>query len=142
LLKVNLKRVFLLLIALCLTLSIGCNNQPEEPVASLGQQFSLAAGQSAAIKGEDLAIKFIEITADSRCPQGATCIWQGEVSSLVEITYKGSPESLTLTQPGLTDAWSEVDYKEYHISFNVEPYPQVDKQIPPADYRLQLTISR
>jgi len=37
---------------------------------SLDQEFSLSAGQRTMIAGENLAIKFIEVISDGRCPTG------------------------------------------------------------------------
>ena len=110
--------------------------------ASLGQQFSLSIGQSAQIEGEDLQIKFVEVVEDSRCPTGATCIWEGRVSLTVEIKEDNSPYKMVLIQPGMTDQYSEETYKEYRFTFKVEPYPEVDKEIAVTEYRLLLTVSK
>lgn len=138
----NYRHIIVVFIALSLMLLADCTSQSEEIRADLGQQFYLAAGQSASIQGEKLTIKFIEVTGDSRCPEGATCIWQGEAKCLVEITYLESLNRITLTQPGLTKEPSKVDFRDYEIEFNVGPYPEVGKQIPAEDYRLQLTVNR
>ena len=37
---------------------------------SLDHEFSLSPGQSTMIAGENLAIKFIEVISDGRCPKG------------------------------------------------------------------------
>ena len=130
-----------LAIGLALLLVAGCSGQPTEISANLGKEFNLAIGQSAAIAGEDLRIQFIEVISDSRCPEGAICVWEGEVSCLVEITHSGSPYRKVLTQPGLSGP-SSADFKNYEITFDVKPYPEVEKEIPNKDYRLQLVISK
>jgi len=138
-----LKRYILIaLLALSLLWSAGCTNQPEEIAVDLGQHSSLAIGQRASIKGEELKIEFVEVVADSRCPTGATCVWQGEVTCLVGITYFESLNRKALTQPGLTGEPSQTDFKDYEIAFNVEPYPVVGKEIKDSDYRLQLTVDK
>jgi hypothetical protein len=110
---------------------------------SLGQEFSLSVGQSAAVSGEDLTIKFIEVTSDSRCPQDVTCIWAGEVSCLIEVA-KGSLDAykLVLTQPGLTDQTATQDFDGYEIMFRVDPYPTAGKQITKDEYRLVMTVTK
>jgi len=107
----------------------------------LGQEFSLAVGQGALITGEGLGIKFVEVLEDSRCPKGATCIWEGKVDVIIELTDGGSSYQMTLSQPGLSDQYSSETYKGYKFSFNVNPYPEADKQISPDEYRLSLIIS-
>jgi hypothetical protein len=108
----------------------------------LGAEFTLSIGQSSKITGENLSIKFVEVVSDSRCPQGATCIWAGEVSCLIEITLNTSTFRKTLTQPGLTEEPSLTNFEKYNIQFNVLPYPETGKQIAEKDYRLQLVISK
>ena len=41
-------------------------------------------GESAGIKGEELQIKFVEVTEDSRCPTGVVCVFVcGKAESVV-----------------------------------------------------------
>ena len=77
----------ILLFILTLLSSFGCSSEAGEIMAKLGQEVELKIGQIASIQGEQFKVKFIEVTNDSRCPEGATCIWQGEVSCIAEITY-------------------------------------------------------
>jgi len=118
----------------------GCAGQPAVQ-AELEQEFTLAVDQSAAIAGEDLSIKFVEVISDSRCPDDAICIWLGEVSCLIEVTQNGATQSKVLTQPGLS-APVITDYGRYDVQFDVQPYPEADKAIKSNDYRLHLTVSR
>ncbi len=110
--------------------------------ADPGQEFSLSIGQTATIEGENLHIRFEEVVEDSRCPTGATCVWEGRVSLTVEITENGSPYRMVLIQPGLTDQYTRETYQGYQLTFKVEPYPEVDQEIAPSDYRLLLTVSK
>ena len=113
-----------------------------ETKVSLGQKFTLHIGETAEIEGEQLQIKFLEVFEDSRCPRGVTCVWEGRVSCLIEITYQESLHRITLTQPGLTDWPTKESFKQYQISFDVEPYPEAGNEIPADDYLLVLRITR
>ncbi len=136
-------RIFAILLSiLVLLLSFGCVGQAGEIMANLGQEIELKIGQTVSIEGEQFKVKFVEVVNDSRCPDGATCIWQGEVSCIVEITYFESLHYKTLTQPGLTQESSRVVFKEYSITFNVRPYPELGKDIKTNEYRLQLVIEK
>ena len=137
-----MRRLALLLVILMLLLSFGCNGQASEVKAYLGQEFDLYIGQTALVEDEQIKFKFIEVVTDSRCPKGATCIWQGEVTCIVEITYFESLHHKTLTQPGLTQEPSRDVFKEYGITFNVKPYPELGKDIKTGEYRLQLVIEK
>jgi hypothetical protein len=131
-----------LMLSACSTDS-SSTSTPTPDEFSLGQEFSLSVGQMAAVTGENLAIKFIEVTSDSRCPRDVTCIWAGEVSCLIEVT-KGSlaPYKLVLTQPGLTDQTATQNFDGYEIMFRVDPYPAAGKPITKDEYRLVMTITK
>ena len=45
--------------------------------AKLGQEFTLVLGQEAEVEPQGLKVKFDSVSEDSRCPEGVTCIWQG-----------------------------------------------------------------
>jgi hypothetical protein len=107
-----------------------------------GQSVNLALGHEAVITGEPLIIRFAEVISDSRCPTGATCIWQGQVSARLDITYQDNKTSMVLTQPGLTSEPAMADFNDYQFQFEVQPYPEVGKQISKGDYRLELTVSK
>jgi hypothetical protein len=119
----------------------GCS-KPVATGTSLGKEFTLTIGQSEAISGDNLSIKFIDVISDSRCPTGVTCIWAGEASCLVEITYQTSSFRKTLTQPGSTSEYTITDFDHYDIQFNVQPYPEAGNQIPKKDYQLHLVITK
>jgi len=135
-------RIFILFVTFMLVFSFGCTSQTNEIRADLGQEFNLHIGQTAFIEDEQIKFKFVEVVADSRCAKGATCIWQGEITCTVEITYLESLHRKTLTQPGLTEEPSRDAFKEYIITFNVQPYPELEKEIKTNEYRLQLVIEK
>jgi len=133
-------KILVLAFLLCTTLFAisACNND----VVSLGQEFSLQVGESATLRGEELQIRCVEITEDSRCPRGVTCIWEGRVICLVEITKGESLYSVVLTEPGLTNFPPEQPFKEYQITHHVEPYPEAGIDIAEDEYKLELKISK
>ena len=132
---------FVAFLAIVLAAS-GCGAGPGDVQACLNEEFSLSMGQRALIEGENLGIRFEEVTEDSRCPREVTCIWAGRVTCMVEITQSGSSYCMALTEPGLSDEYSRESYKEYGLAFHVTPYPEEGKKIPPDEYRLRLTVSK
>ena len=134
-----MKRVILLILVATVILGLAaCSHDG----VSIGEDFSLHIGESASIRGEELQVRFLEVTEDSRCPRGVTCIWEGRVSCLVEITYRGSLDSLVLTEPGLTNFPPEQSFHEYKLTYHIEPYPQAGTEIAEDEYRLHLKISK
>ncbi len=136
------KYSFYLLVSVFIVLLLGSCAGTGEVKARLGEEFSLSIGQSVMITEENLEIKFVEVSEDNRCPKGVTCIWEGRVSAIVEISASGSSQQLNLTQPGLTEQPSWDAYKEYQLTFKVEPYPEAGKEIMADEYRLLLTVSK
>jgi hypothetical protein len=109
---------------------------------SLDQEFSLSPGQSTMIAGENLAIKFIEVISDGRCPKGDICVWAGEASCLTEITTRSeSTYCKVLTQPGLSGP-SKTSFINYKITFDLQLYPEVSKAPDKKGYHLRLVISK
>ncbi|MFC1969176.1 DUF3221 domain-containing protein [Chloroflexota bacterium] len=73
--------------------------------------------------------------------EGSNLVWEGRVTALAKISTDESTQQLELTEPGLTDAPSRVIFQEYEITYKVEPYPEVGKEILPDEYRLVTTVS-
>ena len=142
--NIQLKALFLvgLLVAvMVLVFSIGCNDQTDEISVELGQEFELKLGQTASIEAEELKVKFVEVVGDSRCPTGATCVWEGEVSCTLEITYLDEMYTKTIVQSGLSSQYAVEIFEEYELEFTVQPYPELDKEIKADEYRLLITIT-
>ena len=131
----------LLVLPVILALLSGCAGHTGEINAALGEEIVLAVGQGASIVREGLEVRFIEVISDSRCPQGATCVCAGEASCLVKISDSESTYRKVFTQPGLSGPF-QTSFKEYDITFDLKPYPQVGKEIKSEDYRLQLEIDK
>jgi len=119
-----------------------CGSAPAKVYADLGEEFSLSIGQTAAIRGQDLQITFEDVVEDSRCPSNVTCIWAGRDSSIMKIVQASSQYRMVLTEPGLTDEYTTVTYREYQLSFQLRPYPTAGQSIQRDAYRLQLIVSK
>jgi hypothetical protein len=158
-----LKRLSLLLIILMLIPALaGCGAQkttttvvispttvtttvattPGTLVVFLNVPFTLAPAQTARIASEGMDIRFINVTGDSRCPQGVECIWAGQVSCAVEITKNNILNQITLTDSAGSGISTGQDFQNYQILFSVTPSPVAGKTIAGGDYRLTLTVSQ
>ncbi len=136
------KHILLLSSLLILITLAGCQSGEGRIQASIDNEFSLAAGQIAELKGEQITIQFEGIQDDSRCPKGATCIWQGRVSSILQIRDNGLSSKIVLVEPGLSDQYGNNRYKQYEFTSHVQPYPELGKKISSEDYRLFLTVKK
>ena len=89
-----------------------------------------------------MTIKFVEVTPDNRCPEGARCIVAGEARIKLIINYGGQDSTVTLVQPGGTTNSATDTFEGYNLTFNLKPYPQVDEEISDDDYMLTMTVSK
>lgn len=137
----NRKGWLLAVTALTIVLG-GCASGTSRLQVSLNESFELSIGQSAEVLSEGLRIILEDVAEDSRCPRGATCVWEGQAVSLVKFSYRGEQERLLLTEPGLSDRRSKASFKQYSVDFLLTPYPEVEKEIDRKDYRLQLKIQK
>lgn len=90
---------------------------------STGQEFTLKVGAEAALESEKLRIKFRSVLEDSRCPEGADCVWIGQARILIEVQQADNKlEEFELnTNPGEK---REARYRGYKIELKrLEPYP-------------------
>ncbi|MGQ9556144.1 MAG: hypothetical protein ACUVWR_18740 [Anaerolineae bacterium] len=137
-----LKRSLYFIVFVCaLFAATGCT-QVENLEVHLNEEVCLCIGQSASVVGEGLVISFEDVTEDSRCPSGVTCVWPGRVRCAVELRHAGSSDRMTLTEPGLTSGYTTEEYENYRLSFHVTPYPEAGEEIAKSAYRLHLIISK
>lgn len=84
---------------------------------------------------------FIKVTGDSRCPEGALCIWMGNASAEFKFTGSGSsPVTFSLnTNPQFT---TDTIIGSYRFALkDLTPYPSVMRPFPPSAYKAQIEIS-
>ena len=102
--------------------------------------------QNSCTNGIGFQLVLKEVLTDSRCPEGVTCVWAGEVSAIVAV-YKDSKfiEEKTMVFTKTVDAenikWINSylnDSKRVTNSLTIGPYPNVKKVIKPQDYYLQI----
>ena len=64
-----------------LLLLVSCATSPIDPrTVRLDAEFTLAPGQTAQVEGGGLRVTFYGVSADSRCPTGVTCVWEGDAA--------------------------------------------------------------
>ena len=129
-----------IIVSILLLLIVSSSCTQAKIKASLGEEFTLPLGKTAAVEAENLSFEFVDVTADSRCAKGVECIWAGEAKCRMLITYKGTESEATFTQPGGSVA--EESFNQYKISFILEPYPEAGKQIADSEYQLKMTVTK
>jgi len=109
--------------------------------ASLGEAFDIKVGQKASIFSQQLTLKFLSVSEDSRCPQGTICMWEGNGKVNIELTLTGQ----TLYVAELNTAMSlksEATYRSYKISLlDLQPYPSEGSTIQQTDYIATIRVT-
>jgi len=109
--------------------------------ASLGQAFDIKVGQEASISSQQLSLKFLSVSEDSRCPQGTNCIWEGNGKVNIQLTSR-SETSETVELNTAMSLPSEATYLIYNISLlDLQPYPLAGNTIQQSEYIATVSVS-
>jgi hypothetical protein len=99
--------------------------------------FELKPGQTKNIPGSRAKIKFLNVMEDSRCPEGANCIWAGNAKIKLRVTDDRKTRVFELNTFKGDDSYS---FEGYHIRLvKVMPNPVVSEHIRPNEYVVTLT---
>ena len=129
-----------LILVFTLALLFAQQSKKSEVVRS-GQEFEIKIEQEAVIEGEDLAIKFDSVLEDSRCPEGAACVWSGNAKVRLKLSkQKKTPETLDLnTNMGQKSS----SYSNYEIKLvSLKPHPKTDTTLQQNEYKATLVVTK
>ena len=105
-----------------------------------GDNLTLRIGQSVKFD-DDFSLRFLNVTADSRCPSLANCIWAGVVTAQFEAFGQGQnygTYNLTL-QSGIEPSRIEINRKTLTL-LKVDPYPTMER-INESDYVVTIRVA-
>jgi hypothetical protein len=118
--------------------------QKRKPIqAGLDTPFNLRFGQTASIEEEEIVIRFADVTEDSRCPVNVTCVWEGQVTTALNISIaRKEPTVCSLTGRAGHEELASADIDGYSIKLlKVEP-PKTKDKIDLAEYIITLIVSK
>lgn len=112
---------------LAVVLAAACGTQSTVP--AFGENVTVPFSAAVRIPSDTTTVRFIGVTADSRCPSGAQCIWAGD-AALVFIV--GGVQQVTLhTNEGTTTV---IVAGRRLTLVSLSPYPNVSTPIALKDY--------
>ncbi len=119
-------------------LVVACSASPSRPNGPIDEQLTLAPGQTAAVPGTPVQLRFVGVTGDSRCPADALCIQGGDaVVALDLLQPSGRSDRLELHTGNLQPA----RHGMFTISLvELSPYPFSSRPIAPGDYRARIRV--
>lgn len=120
--------------------------------AKLGQDFTLQLGQTAAVGGSFFQIYFRGVPTDTRCPQGALCItdgnarteytaWTGGLQAPLVINtnpVEAGQDSSAFCGAPPTPCGTVSPYQILLIS--LDPYPVLGDTLDPSQYKVTLRV--
>ena len=106
-------------------------------------QFSLKVNQTAS-EPANIAVNLLNVTGDSRCPLGVTCIWQGDVTAVVNVMKNNQDMGNFGLINGLGDknATAQIAGGYFLHLVKVEPYPSNGTHIPLSNYTATFALSQ
>lgn len=107
----------------------------------LDKEFKLKLGQKVRVEGTKLRVRFASVLDDSRCPDGAACVWEGNAQLVFELRKKNKkPLEATLNT---TSNPKEVAHRGFIVKLvRLDPHPKLGEEIDPRDYEATLLVSR
>jgi len=113
----------------------------QAPTGTSSRDIVLTPGRPVRVDGTRLAVTLHAIVDDSRCPEGVTCIWAGDVSARIGIDDgEGSAREVTLH---LNTSERDIVHGDLRLTLmSVTPYPKADEKIAPESYRATMRVER
>jgi hypothetical protein len=123
----------------CLLAVTACDEKVTGPTSRLNSEFTLAPGETVAIEGASLSVRFNRITGDNRCPADALCVLGGSA----DVSVTAISERATRDHVLRTGDMQPVQHDAFTIALvQVSPYPFSAQTIQPQDYRVTLRVTR
>lgn len=114
-------------------------------VVQLDRPFSLAVGERAllddSIAGAPFRVVFLGVTSDSRCPENAACVWEGDarVALRLEVLAAAADTAAHTTARFSPDP----ELGAFRVSVeDLLPRTNADRAIAPARYVVTLRVTR
>ena len=124
-------RLFILALALA-----ACGAQGTEP--ALGENIALRFGASVTIPGDSVAVRFTDVTSDSRCPSNVQCVWAGEAETVFTV---GATQQVTLTLGADAKKATAIARGHQITLLALKPYPTSTATIAKSDYIATIRIT-
>ena len=123
----------------CLLAVTGCDERVTGPTSPLNTEFTLAPGETAAIEGASLSVRFNSITGDNRCPADVLCVLGGSADvSVTAISPVATRDHVLKTGDMLP-----VQHDGFTLALvQVAPYPFSARTIGPDEYRVTLKVTK
>lgn len=108
----------------------------------LGELTSTALGKLFYTKKYDTYFIVSDITNDSRCPKGATCVHAGNATVEIMVINEGKETSFLSIYPSDKSRIVRSNLGSFDLVIEeLQPYPVLDKKIKKEEYRLKFRLA-
>ena len=108
----------------------------------MNQSFQLRLNQTIKKNNGSLQLTLTGIPEDSRCPEDANCIWEGQVRLFVDAAYTDKKESLEFKVEKSKMGKVTRNFEKYKILIEaVNPPTQSGVRIPKENYEVTMKVS-
>lgn len=113
-----------------------CDSPASHSGPKIGEEFELKHGKTVQIHDTKISLTFSSLKEDSRCPEGAVCVWAGNAK--IGITADAVEFELNTTlEP------AQAQFSGYTIKLiAVSPYPKLNEIHKPEDYSARLIVTQ
>ena len=110
----------------------------------LNQGFDLRVGESVRVgTGQTILIRFLRVTEDSRCPEGAVCIWEGNARVELQLERERLLIPPTIASLNTGVGPRSTDFAGYTIALRrLSPYPRIGEKIDARSYVAGLLVTK
>ena len=133
----------LLILFLSVSILFSCDDKNDCGGFDVGKEFEIGINETSRNCPKNISITLIDIQ-DSRCPDGAQCIWAGMIVVEAAVTIDGKDLDLQLSNnenaSGFPDEFSTSEYTVKLI--DSIPYPDINNPSKPEDKRAVLIVSK
>ena len=121
-----------------------CNNKLKIDTSgfNLNEPFPIKIGQTAKMNNGDLKLTLTGIPEDSRCPEDANCIWEGQVRLFLNAATSNNQRSIEFKIEKSKMGRVSQNFEKYTLNVqSVQPLTQSGIRIPKEDYVVTVRVS-
>lgn len=108
---------------------VATSDSGSQAIAALDDTVRVPLGQQASTRDGRLALRYVKLVNESRCPANAICVWQGDAAVQLEARAGGGTANVTI-HTALDPKVLELS--GYRVSLlEVQPYPGTGSQASP-----------
>lgn len=107
----------------------------------LGSTVKLRVGESVDVSGEGVKIQFDEVSNESRCPRGVTCVWEGDAVVKMRAMKEGQTSGIELHTSKRFAREASVGKSVVRL-LDLSPVPKANQPIDSHDYVASVVVSK